>query len=129
MDQPFKSIAVFGALLALASIPVNSEDIAITLKAQIASPTATEVVSFGVPFSPGKLPDINQVTVWNGATELPIYVEQLVPWRGTGFTGVRSVLVQFVMDFTSQRMRTVTVRTGTARTGTLLAKTPVENTL
>jgi hypothetical protein len=58
-----------------------------------------------------------QIAVFNGATELAAYVEQIVPWRAYNTTGIRSALIQLTLSFaTGTTSQNVTVRTGVART-------------
>jgi hypothetical protein len=124
----FIKIAIL-AFIFIFPLALDAEDISITLKAQATGLSANEVVSFGLPFAPGAFTDLNQLVVLDeSSNELAVYVEELVPWRGQ-YTGIRSVLVQFTMDFTGSRTRTVTVRTGTGRSTSPIAKTPVVNTL
>ena len=123
-----KSPVVFLWLcLAIFSTPSFSDDITVTLKPNGVS--GNLLVSFGLPFPPNHLSDTNRVAVFDGATEIPAYVGQLVPWRGIFRGYVRSAIIQFRLNFsTATTTRTVTVRTNVSRTQTLATKTPVDST-
>jgi hypothetical protein len=89
--------------------PSNEQQVDVTLNALVEEP-ARELVSFAVPFAPGELRDLRQISVWHAGRELPTAVKSLGPWRMDGQPGTpRAVLVQFELDFAEPR-QSVTVR-------------------
>jgi hypothetical protein len=102
----------------------------VTLLARAAHPE-TELVSFGVPLPPGFLSDPSLVRVVDVAgVEVPAAVRVLEPWRTDGREGsIRSVLVQFEMNFARSRRQNVAVLFGKARSKRREQVTPVVETL
>src|SRR4030095_8970075 len=70
-----------------------------------------ETLSFGLPFPYGFLNDARTVRVLDEhGTELVAAVRSLGPWRTGGREGsIRSLLIQFKADFSTQRTHRVTV--------------------
>jgi hypothetical protein len=132
MSARIRTGAVVSAAVMLLTALTSSApaaDITVSLKANVASPGSDETVSFGLPLPPDHLTDPAQVAVFDNGTEIPAYVETLVPWRWENTGGIRSVLIQFQMDLSGITEKEVAVRTGVARTQSISAKTPIENTL
>ena len=106
------------SLLSLVAIPIarrwpisNSEGVAVLLEGQVAD-LDNEVVSFGLPLPFAFLNDVRKVRVISeDGLELAAAVRSLEPWRVGGRSGsIRSLLIQFKLDFSKQRTRRVNVR-------------------
>jgi hypothetical protein len=99
-------------------------------------------VSFGFPLPPSTLVNTNNIRVTNAAgQELPAFVRSLGAWEqmpdqrllcngltASGNPGIRSVLVQFDMNFSTTSPVTVTIGLNRARTQNLTSETPVRDT-
>src|SRR5688572_8935583 len=81
-----------------------------SLEARVMNP-AVERVSFGLPLPPGLLSDARRVRIVNNAgEEIAAAVRQLEPWRIGGDDGtIRSLLIQFSLDFSRQRTQKVKI--------------------
>jgi len=90
-----------------------------------------ETVSFGLPLPHGFLHDSQRVRVIDErGSEMPAAVRSLGPWRIGGREGsIRSLLIQFKADFSSQRTQRVTVKFDSRRSQNDLHFVPVSQTL
>ena len=70
-----------------------------------------ELVSFGLPLAPGFLTDAQRVRIVDeSGQELTAAVRSLEPWRIGGRQGsIRSLLIQFTLDFSQGRNRRVRI--------------------
>ena len=95
----------------------KSSEIEITLLGR-APDLANETVSFGLPLPYGFLTDPANLKVLDeSGTEVTCAVKALEPWRIGGKDGsIRSVLVQFDSDFSSQKTKHIKVRFHERRT-------------
>lgn len=102
-------------LVTLAALPLGrlmqtSTNVVVRLEGR-ATDLGNEVVSFGLPLPPGFLNDPRRlrVTGENGS-EIDAGVRALENWRVGGRTGsIRSLLIQFRMDFANRRTREVKI--------------------
>src|SRR5690242_15941800 len=105
------------SLMALMAVPflrwTNNRAVIVTLEGR-AEQLGNETVSFGLPLPFGFLSDAQKVRVVDEqGTELPVAVRSLEPWRIGGRDGsIRSLLIQFKADFSSQKTQRVTVSFG-----------------
>ncbi len=90
-----------------------------------------ELVSFGLPLPPDYLADASMVRVIDErGQEIAAAVKALEPWRIDGQEGtIRSVLIQFTLDFSSSAARTVTAQLNTPRQKNVDTFVPVAETL
>src|SRR4026208_1840514 len=90
-----------------------------------------ELVSFGLPLPFGFLSEASRVrVVAEDGSELIAAVRSLEPWRVGGRAGsIRSLLVQFRLDFSQQKSREVTVWFDRRPKKTASEFLPVANTL
>jgi hypothetical protein len=90
-----------------------------------------ETVSFGLPLPFGFLDDVQKVRVVDErGVELRCAVRSLEPWRIGGREGsIRSLLVQFKADFSTQKTRRVTVRFDSRQNRSRSDFVPVAQTL
>jgi len=93
-----------------------SKEVEVTLVAQ-AKDSAIENVSFGLPLPLNFLRNSSNVSVFTqSGQELPAAVRSLEPWRTRTSDGsIRSLLVQFKLDFTDQKTQRVRIRFGNRR--------------
>lgn len=86
-------------------------ELEVTLEGRTAN-LGLEVVNFGLPLPPGFLSDPRNVQVVNAAgQEVRAAVRALEPWRIGGNEGsIRSVQIQFTLDFSRQRIQRIKVR-------------------
>jgi hypothetical protein len=105
-------------------------EIEISLIAQ-AKDSAIESVSFGLPLPLKFLKNASNVAVFTqSGQELAAAVRSLEPWRNHGADGsIRSVLIQFKLDFTEQKTQRVKIRFGSHRQKNESNFVPVEQTL
>jgi hypothetical protein len=105
----------------------SSGEVAVTLHpgpgAELGSPT---VVSFGAPFPPGALEDAAALRAFDGATELKIHSEEILPWRAwPGRAGaspsVRAALVSIEVSFADREPKAIELRYGSAPEASLPA--------
>src|SRR6266480_2312313 len=90
-----------------------------------------ELVSFGVPLPPNLLSDAKRVRILaaNGE-ELSAAVRSLEPWRIGGRSGsIRSLLVQFKLDFRHNRSQKIRIAFHQPRQKTVTEFAPIESTL
>jgi hypothetical protein len=120
----------------------TAKDVSVTLHPASDAVGASRRVSFGLPLAPGTLVNTANVRVANAAgQEIPAFVRSLGAWErmppqallcdglsATGNPGIRSVLVQFDMNFATTAPVTVTVGLNRARTQSLPTETPVRDT-
>lgn len=87
------------------------KEVEVTLAGRAAN-LGREVVNFGLPLPPGFLSDPRNVRVVDGAgQELPTAVRALEPWRIGGREGsIRSLLIQFTLDFSREQTQRIKVR-------------------
>ena len=100
------------AALPLARLPKDRNvEVKVTLEGRATNLT-NELISFGVPLPFGFLNDQRNVRVLGAdGNEITAAVRSLEPWRTGGTQGsIRSLLVQFRSDFSSQRTKHITVR-------------------
>src|SRR5678815_1506072 len=76
-----------------------------------------EVVSFGLPLPFGFLHDSQKVRIVDEhGAEVPAAVRSLEPWRTGGRDGsIRSLLIQFKLNFSKHKTQRVSVRFNTRR--------------
>ena len=88
-----------------------AESVVVKLEGQV-DDLGNELVSFGLPLPFGFLNDSAKVrVVADDGSELAAAIRSLEPWRVGGRDGsIRSVLVQFKLDFSKQRTQRVTIR-------------------
>jgi len=105
-------------------------EIEVTLIAQ-AKDSALENVSFGLPLPLKFVKNASNVSVFTqSGQELTAAVRSLEPWRNQGSDGsIRSVLIQFKLDFTGQKTQRVRVRFGSRRQKDERVFVPIEQTL
>ena len=124
-------------LMSLMAVPLSrhahrtaKDRVMVTLEGR-AQDLGNEVVSFGLPLPFGLLNDPGKVRVVDvRGAEIPVAVRSLEPWRIGGRTGsIRSLLVQFKADFSTQKTQRVTVsfNASTRRVGSNFV--PVSKTL
>lgn len=91
--------------------PERIREVEVSLECRTANP-GSEVVNFGLPLPPGFLTDPRNVRVINGAgQEVRAAVRALEPWRIGGREGsIRSLLIQFPLDFSQQRTQRIKVQ-------------------
>ena len=106
------------ALATLAALPLTrfkptSPGVRVRLEGR-ASDLGNEVVSFGLPLPPRFLSDPKRLRVADAdGREIDVAVRALENWRVGGRTGsIRSVLIQFRMDFTNRTAREVKISLG-----------------
>ena len=89
----------------------KSHEIEITLLGR-ATDLADEIVGFGLPLPFGFLNDPGNLKVLDeSGTEVTCAVRALEPWRTGGKEGsIRSVLIQFNSDFSTQKTKHIKVR-------------------
>ena len=125
------------ALLSFFAIPLTRHRIFSTAKSVVVKlegqvdDLGNEVVSFGLPLPFGFLDESRKVrVVADDGSELIAAIRSLEPWRIAGREGsIRSVLVQFKLDFSKQRTRQVTVRFDRQPKATSSEFIPIANTL
>ena len=105
-------------------------EIEITLIGQ-AKDLSIEVVSFGLPLPLNFLKEAMDVSVFTqSGQELLAAVRPLEPWRYGGNIGsIRSLLIQFKLDFAGQKTQRVRIRFGGRRQKNELTFVPVVQTL
>src|SRR5690349_4068834 len=105
------------SLMSLMAVPLlrhtiwaADSGVTITLAGR-AEKLGSETVSFGLPLPFGFLNDARKIRVVDEqGVELPAAVRSLEPWRIGGRKGsIRSLLIQFKADFSTQRTRRVKV--------------------
>ena len=125
-----------------AAVNTAPKDVTVRLIPAADSLNQTRRVSFGFPLPPGALVNTNNIRVMNAAgQEIPAFVRSLGAWEqmpdqrllcnglaASGNPGIRSVLVQFDMNFSSTSPVTVTLGLNRARTQNLTSETPVRDT-
>ncbi len=125
-----------------AAANATAKDVTVTLHPAADAVGAVRRVSFGLPLAPGTLVNAANVKVTNASgQEIPAFVRSLGAWEqmppqallcngltASGNPGIRSVLVQFDMNFPSTAPVTVTVGLNRARTQSLPTETPVADT-
>ena len=101
----------FAIPLARHGISSFAESVVVTLEGQ-AQDLGHELVSFGLPLPFGFLNDSTKVrVVADDGSELVAATRSLEPWRVGGREGsIRSVLIQFKLDFSTQKTQRVTIR-------------------
>src|SRR6476659_7527275 len=106
------------ALLSLFAFPLarygffsTTESGVVRLEGQ-AHDLGNELVSFGLPLPLGFLKESKKVRVLaEDGSELIAAIRSLEPWRVAGRDGsIRSVLIQFRVDFSKQRSQRITIR-------------------
>src|SRR5213593_1848653 len=90
-----------------------------------------ELVNFGLPLPVGLLNDARNVSVLaEDGTEIAAAVRSLEPWRLGGTDGtIRSLLIQFRSDFSSQNRKGIKVRFHQRRQNIETKFEPVSTTL
>ena len=103
------------SLTTLAALPLvrftqTSTSVVVRLEGR-ATDLGNEIVSFGLPLPPGFLSDPRRLSVTaESGSEIDVGVRALENWRVGGKSGsIRSVLIQFRMDFTNRRVRQVKI--------------------
>jgi hypothetical protein len=104
------------ALLSAFAVPLTRKlfpaggSVVVRLEGQADDPR-NELVSFGLPLPSGFLNDASRVrVVGDDGAELVAAVRSLEPWRVGGKAGsIRSLLIQFPLDFSKRKSREVTV--------------------
>src|SRR5690349_21558575 len=106
------------ALLSFFAIPIarhgvflGAESVVVRLEGQ-ADDLGNELVNFGLPLPLNFLNESRKVRVIaDDGSELVAAIRSLEPWRVGGRGGsIRSLLVQFKLDFSKQRTQRVTIR-------------------
>jgi len=106
------------ALLSFFAIPIArhgvflaTESIVVRLEGQ-ADDLGNELVNFGLPLPSNFLNESKKVRILaEDGSELIAAIRSLEPWRVGGHDGsIRSLLVQFKLDFSKQRNQRVTIR-------------------
>src|SRR6185369_10270096 len=121
-------------LMALMAVPLlrntTSRGVSVTLEGR-GEGLGDEVVSFGLPLPFGFLRDAQKVRVLDErGAELPAAVRSLEPWRIGGRDGsIRSLLIQFQVDFSKQKTQHVTVSFNTRPRTPRTDCVPVQQTL
>lgn len=124
-------------LMSLAAVPLlrrtawaKSNSVTVRLEGR-AGNLGDEIVGFGLPLPFGFLHDAQKVRIVDErSAELPAAVRSLEPWRTGGREGsIRSVLIQFRLDFSNQRTRRVVVRFDARRSDGAATFVPVSQTL
>jgi hypothetical protein len=111
------------------STSIRATELDVMLEGRAAT-LGRELVSFGLPLPPGFLSDPQRVRVVNDAgRELSAAVRSLEPWRIGGREGsIRSVLIQFTLDFSQRRNQQIKILFQPRRKNKT-AFVPVEKTL
>src|SRR4026207_2231192 len=106
-----------------ASIPVTLEGRADDLR--------EEIVSFGLPLPFGFLKDSQNVRIVDErGAEVPAAIRSLEPWRTGGRDGsIRSLLIQFKLDFSRTKTQQVSVRFDARRRPNQATFVPISQTL
>src|SRR5687768_9793019 len=91
-------------------------EVEVTLEGRVPG-LAVEMANFGVPLPPGFLRDARMVRVLDSrGSEIEAAVRSLEPWRIDGKQGtIRSVQIQFRIDFRNGQTQRVTIAFGKAR--------------
>ncbi|WKZ28633.1 MAG: hypothetical protein QY323_03780 [Patescibacteria group bacterium] len=125
-----------------AAVNTTPKDVTVRLVPAADAVGQTRRVSFGFPLPPGTLVNTNNIRVTNAAgQEIPAFVRSLGAWErmpdqrllcngltASGNPGIRSVLVQFDMAFSSTSPVNVTIGLNRARTQSLTSETAVRDT-
>lgn len=127
-----KAVEASGATVKVAERPrwprAKTTSIEIRLSPQ-GETSGVEVVSFAVPFPPDTLTDDKALRVTSGSEELAAFTKPLVHWWIDGRKGaIRSVLVQFEMEFEKGKARSVTLSWQKPRTKSRDAAVSVADT-
>jgi hypothetical protein len=93
-----------------AGVSVRATEVQVTLEGR-ASNLGRELVGFGLPLPPGVLSDPQHVSVvTETGQEISAAVRALEPWRIGGREGsIRSLLIQFKLDFSRERIKRIKV--------------------
>ena len=123
--------------MSLMAVPLSSyanwtttDRVTVTLEGR-ATDLGNEVVSFGLPLPFGFLHEVRKVKVVDEhGTPLPVAVRSLEPWRTHGReSSIRSLLIQFKADFSTQKIQRVTVTFNAHQSRVESAFVPVSKTL
>lgn len=137
VEQNSRRSFLRASLFSLIAIPIayrwrlsDAESVSVLLQGQTED-LSNEVVSFGLPLPFGFLSDARKVRVLSeDGVELVAAVRSLEPWRVGGRNGsIRSLLIQFRLDFSKQRTRRVSVHFGRQAEKTASEFVPIETTL
>jgi hypothetical protein len=117
MTNNSRRLFLKNSLMSLMAVPLSRHEhwakndrVTVTLEGR-AQDLGNETVSFGLPLPFGFLKEARKVRVVDErGTEIPAAVRSLEPWRTGGREGsIRSLLVQFKADFSSQKTQRVAV--------------------
>src|SRR3569832_279893 len=137
MQENSRRLFLRNGLMSLAAVPLlrhtawaATESLAVTLEARADNPGA-EVVSFGLPLPFGFLHDAQKVRIVDErGMEVAAAVRSLEPWRTGGREGsIRSLLIQFKLDFSRRKTQQVRVRFNSRRSRSEAKFVPVSQTL
>jgi hypothetical protein len=108
----------------------SAQSLKVTLEGR-AEKLGVELVNLGLPLPPKFLWNPEKVRVFNAnGSELSSFVRSLEPWRIGGREGsIRSLLIQFNLDFSRQRSQSVKIAFHQTRRTTRKTFTPVSQTL
>ena len=137
MHENSRRLFLQNGLMSLLAVPLlrdvawaAPESVPVTLEGR-AGDLGDEIVSFGLPLLFGLLNDSQRVRIFDeSGVEVPAAVRSLEPWRTGGREGsIRSLLIQFKLDFSRRKKRYVTVRFHARRRPNEVTFVPVSQTL
>src|SRR4026207_2254489 len=137
MRENSRRLFLKNGLMSLAAMPLvrpttwaATASVTVTLEGR-ADNLGDEIVSFGLPLPFGFLHDSQKVRVFDErGAELRAAVRSLEPWRTGGRDGsIRSLLIQFKLDFSKQQTQRVVVRFNARRSYSEATFVPVSQTL
>src|ERR1051325_1648894 len=111
MRENSRRIFLKSGLMSLLAVPLlrhttwaATESVLVTLEGRV-DDLADEIVSFGLPLPFGFLHDAQKVRIVDErGAEVPAAVRSLEPWRtGGGEGSIRSLLIQFKLDFSRRK--------------------------
>ena len=137
MPENSRRLFLINGLMSLVAAPLlrhttwaADRGVTITLEGR-AEKLANETVSFGLPLPFGFLRDARKARVVDErGVELPAAVRSLEPWRIGGREGsIRSLLIQFKLDFSREKTQRVKVSFDARPRSTQFEFVPVSQTL
>src|SRR4030095_7440455 len=137
MRENSRRLFLKNALMSLVAVPLvrhttwsATKSLTVTLEGR-ADNLGDEIASFGLPLPFGFLKDSQHVRIVDErGTEVPAAIRSLEPWRTGGREGsIRSLLIQFKLDFSRSKTQQVRVRFNARRRPNELTFVPVSQTL
>src|SRR4051794_29711883 len=137
MRENSRRLFLKNGLMSLVAVPLlrhttwaATESVTVTLEGR-ADDLGDEVVSFGLPLPFGFLRDAQKVRIFDErGAEVMAAIRSLEPWRTGGREGsIRSLLIQFKLDFSKQKTQLIFVRFNARRSHSDAIFVPVSQTL